>query len=146
MSRPSLPDINVWLALSLEAHPHHARAMEWFDTATADTVHFCRYTQQGTLRLLTTPAVYAPIGLQPMSNREAVKAMERMLADERITFAEEPLGLFEAWMRYADARGPSPKRWMDAYLAALALAGGYRLITTDKGIQQFKEVDVLVLK
>jgi len=35
---------------------------------------------------------------------------------------------------------------MDAYLAAFALVGGYQLVTTDKGIKHFKEVDVLVLK
>lgn len=146
MSKPCLPDINVWLALSLQAHPQHARSMAWFSTTTLDTVHFCRYTQQGLLRLLTTAAVVAPAGLRPLSNRAAAQALGNMLADERIAFAEEPRGIFEAWMRYADARSPSPKRWMDAYLAAFALAGGFQLVTIDRGFEQFKEVDALILK
>jgi toxin-antitoxin system PIN domain toxin len=146
MSKASLPDINVWLALSLQAHPHHPTALAWFGASRTGTVHFCRYTQQGTLRLLTTAALFAPLGLRPMGNREAIRALANMLADDRITFAEEPRGVFEAWMRHADAPGSSPKRWMDAYLAAFALVGGYQLVTTDKGIKHFKEVDVLVLK
>jgi predicted nucleic acid-binding protein len=34
---------------------------------------------------------------------------------------------------------------MDAYLAAFALAGGYRLVTTDRGFRQFNGLDVVVL-
>ena len=39
----------------------------------------------------------------------------------------------------------SPKLWMDAYLAAFTVAGGYQLVTTDKGFKQFKGLDILVL-
>ena len=39
----------------------------------------------------------------------------------------------------------SPKLWMDAYLAAFALTGGYRMVTTDTAFRQFQGLDVLVL-
>lgn len=42
--------------------------------------------------------------------------------------------------------GASPKVVMDAYLAAFAVAGGYRLVTLDRAFVQFKglEQDVLL--
>jgi predicted nucleic acid-binding protein len=52
------PDVNVWLALSCERHLHYPAARTWFeqleDSARAC---FCRLTQIGLLRLLTTDAV-----------------------------------------------------------------------------------------
>ena len=34
---------------------------------------------------------------------------------------------------------------MDAYLAAFALAGGYRMVTTDAAFKQFRELDLELL-
>ena len=146
MSKPFLPDVNVWLALSLEAHPLHATAIQWFDAARPGSVHFCRYTQQGTLRLLTTAALATPLGLKPLSNKAATKAMQNMLDDPRIAFAEEPVGVYAVWMDLASASSPSPKLWMDAYLAAFARTGGYSLVTNDRGLKQLAQGDVLLLK
>ncbi len=39
----------------------------------------------------------------------------------------------------------SPKIWMDAYLAAFALAGGYQMVTTDAAFKQFRGLDLLLL-
>ena len=36
----------------------------------------------------------------------------------------------------------SPKLWMDAYLAAFALAGGCRMVTTDAAFKQFAGLDL----
>jgi predicted nucleic acid-binding protein len=44
------------------------------------------------------------------------------------------------------ARGTaSPKLWMDAYIAAFALAGRYRMVTTDAAFRQFRGLNLLVL-
>ncbi len=52
------PDINVWVALTYEGHAHHRNAATWFATLTTDvSLVFCRLTQLGLLRLLTTEAV-----------------------------------------------------------------------------------------
>jgi len=45
----------------------------------------------------------------------------------------------------ADRRNALPKVWMDAFLAAFAMTGGYQLVTTDRAFKQFKGLDVLVL-
>jgi len=54
-----LPDINVWLALAFASHKHHPAAAAWFQGVQSGESAFCRLTQQGFLRLATTPKVLA---------------------------------------------------------------------------------------
>lgn len=49
------------------------------------------------------------------------------------------------WKKLAGNSKAAPKLWMDAYLAAFAVAGGYQLVTTDKAFKQFKGLNHLVL-
>jgi len=145
MSMRWLPDVNIWLALGLPEHVHHRTVTEWWGSDDLP-IYFCRASQQGVLRILTTAAVLAPYKLAPLSNREAQLRMNDMLALERVRVADEPQAIEVDWERYADSGFASPKLWMDAYLAAFARCGGYRLVTTDKAFKQFKGLDVLVLK
>jgi predicted nucleic acid-binding protein len=62
-----------------------------------------------------------------------------------VAWAEEPPGLEPIWKGLAGGSAASPKLWMDAYLAAFAMAGEYQLVTTDKAFKQFKSLDLLVL-
>jgi toxin-antitoxin system PIN domain toxin len=142
-----LCDNNVWLALALSGHVHHASARDWLETVVAPaSVHFCRATQQAFLRLLTNAAVLAPYGNPPLTNRRAWRAYEALLADDRIVFrAQEPAGLDLHWKELALRDTASSKLWMDAYLAAFALAGGYRMVTTDTAFRQFGPLDLLLL-
>jgi uncharacterized protein len=141
-----LADSNVWLALALSKHAFHPVVRAWLlRRKPPETVLFCRSTQQSFLRLLTTAAVLAPYGIPPLSNKDAWSAYEGFLADERISWAEEPRGLDSHWKKWAAGLKASPKLWMDAYLAAFTVAGGYQLVTTDKGFKQFKGLDILVL-
>lgn len=144
--RPALPDVNVWLALSIPQHAFHDLASAWFNDEREGSMLFCRSTQQGLLRLLTTAAVVVPYSLTPLSNRHAIARIGEVLADERIDLVGEPNGMEEQWMRFADSKHASPKLWMDAYLAAFALAGGYRLVTIDKAFKQFQGVDVQLIR
>lgn len=139
-----LPDVNIWLALCLSEHVHNNKATEWI-SADKEPIFFCRASQQGLLRLLTTAAVLAPYRLAPLSNRQALLRMREMLEVERIQMADEPMRIESDWERLADSTFASPKLWMDAYLAAFAIAGGYRIVTTDKAFKQFKGLNVLVL-
>ncbi|MGC4083695.1 MAG: hypothetical protein QM736_16695 [Vicinamibacterales bacterium] len=46
------------MALTYEGHVHHVVAAAWFAELEVDTaLAFCRFTQLGLLRLLTTAAV-----------------------------------------------------------------------------------------
>jgi predicted nucleic acid-binding protein len=51
-----LPDVNVWLALTIAEHVHHAPAKRWFESQEHEQIAFCRVTQMGFLRLPQTRA------------------------------------------------------------------------------------------
>lgn len=106
---------------------------------------FSRATQQSFLRLLTTEAVTRAYKLTPMTNAAAWTGYDGLLADRRVGFAPEPPGLQSHCHRLAAGNLASPKLWMEAYLAAFALAGEHELVTTDKALKQFKGARVKVL-
>lgn len=142
-----LCDSNVWLALALSRHAHHAKARAWLESVEEPaSIAFCRATQQAFLRLLTNTAVLAPYGSPPLTNRQAWTAYEALVADDRIVFrAEEPVGLDRRWKTLALRDTSSPKLWMDAYLAAFAVAASCRLVTTDSAFKQFADLDLLLV-
>jgi toxin-antitoxin system PIN domain toxin len=142
-----LCDSNIWLALALSGHVHHQPVRDWLETVTAPaSVAFCRATQQSFLRLLTNPAVLRPFGNPPLTNREAWTAYEALLSDYRIAFSEtEPPGLERQWRAFTVRDTASAKLWMDGYLAAYALVGGYGLVTTDLAFRQFRHLNLRLL-
>jgi toxin-antitoxin system PIN domain toxin len=141
-----LADSNVWLALALSKHEFHVAARRWLERQSPrEAALFCRSTQLSFLRLLTTSAVLAPYGVPALSNKAAWSTYEGFLADSRIAWAEEPPGLEASWKSLSVGPKASPKLWMDAYLAAFAMASGRQLVTTDKAFKQFKGLKFLVL-
>lgn len=142
-----LADASVWVALAVEGHVHHEDARAWLQTVeSTDGIQFCRATQQTFLRLLTTSAVMAPQGRGPLTNEESWDTYAAFLRDERIALrSTEPAGLEAHWRQFASRRSPSAKLWMDAYLAAFAMAGRYRMVTTDRAFRQFQGLDLVLL-
>lgn len=142
-----LCDSNVWLALVLSGHTHHAACRDWFDSVVAPaSVIFCRATQQSLLQLLTNATVLAPYGNPPLTNNEAWNVYGALVGDDRIVLAtDEPAGTQARWKAYALRDDASPKLWMDAYLGAFARAAGYQLVTTDKAFEQFGGLETVLL-
>ena len=141
----TLVDTSVWVALIVDNHQFNAVTRAWLaEREQSATAAFCRAIQQSLLRLLTTAAVFPPHE-RPMTNAQAWAAYHALVADERVSFAEEPAGVEAVWERLASRRRASPKLWMDAYLAAFAIAGGYQFVTTDRGFRQHEGLDLLVL-
>lgn len=138
-----LPDINVWLALSFEAHYHHAAASAWFDKQNDGSCHFCRLTQSGFLRLSTNPAVFKNEAL-PLS--QAWACYDALLQDPRIDFTGEPLGLEHVWRKFTTGKFFSHKIWNDAYLAAFAVCGQFMLVTFDGGFKDYPDIDLVLLE
>jgi|SRR5262245_45119206 len=125
------PDINVWVALTYEGHAQHRTAATWFDTLTPDVgLVFCRLTQLGLLRLLTTEAV---MGDEVMTQPQAWGAYDRWHDDPRVELMEEPAALEAQFRALTRRRQPATKDWADSYLAAFATAGHLKLVTFDKG-------------
>lgn len=142
-----LCDSNVWLALALDKPAFHQSALSWFDRITEPrSVFFCRATQLALFRLLTSTAVLTPVGIPPLTNGQAWSLYESFLTDDRIALQHrEPAGLERLWKAFALRDTSSPKLWMDAYLAAFALAGGYQLVTNDKAYTQFDGLELVLL-
>jgi toxin-antitoxin system PIN domain toxin len=140
-------DSSVWVALAISEHEHHSVANQWFDSVPdTEVILFCRETQQSFMRLLTNAAVHGRYGQQPLTNDAAWRAYDAALADPRIRLEEdEPPGLERWWRQYSQRSTASPKLWMDAYLAAFARAGDYRLVTIDAAFKQFAGLDLLLL-
>jgi hypothetical protein len=128
-----LLDINVWLALAFESHIHHSAAAVWFAGTAPRSCAFCRLTQQGFLRLATTPNVLAEHEVTLM---EAWEMYDALYGDPRVVFAEEPEGIESLWRTHTQMRSSSPKVWNDAYLAAFAQAADFELVTFDRGFAQ----------
>jgi toxin-antitoxin system PIN domain toxin len=106
-----------------------------------------RSIQLSLLRLLTTSAVHYPQSDRPLTNEAAWQAYDAAIADPRIRLEQdEPPGLERWWRQYSQRSTPSPKLWMDAYLAAFARAGDYRLVTIDAAFKQFAGLDLLLLE
>lgn len=137
-----LPDINVWLALTFEAHYHHSEAAAWFDKQDDGSCFFCRTTQSGFLRLAANPAVFRN---EALTLSAAWACYDELMQDPRIDFAGEPLGLEHVWRKFSMGNSFSPKIRNDAYLAAFTVCGEYSLVTFDGGFKNYPDVDVELL-
>jgi toxin-antitoxin system PIN domain toxin len=140
-----LCDSNVFLALAVGQHVHHSLVAKWFlELEVSDTAQFCRATQISFLRLLTQKI--APDYL-PLKNAEAWEAHDRLMEDDVTGFEIEPAGVDMIWRQLSASQTPSPKVWMDAYLAAFAISGGMRLVTLDKDFRNYEPMglDLLLL-
>ena|ERR1700720_3128344 len=78
-----LPDVNVWIALTVAEHVHHGPAKQWFESPEQEQIAFCRVTQMGFFRLLTNPRVMAGEALTP---ERAWNALDALCRDNRIFF------------------------------------------------------------
>lgn len=135
----SLFDSSVWVALSFATHPHHAAARQAFEALdSAHPVALCRVTQTSFLRLLTTPAVQAMYGSDVITNEHAWARCQELLSLPQVVWLSEPPGIEEKWKRFACLPSASPKVWMDAYLAAFAMAAGLELVCLDKDFRNFE--------
>lgn len=135
----SLFDTSVWIALAFGNHPHHRQAKAAFELADnlAPAV-FCRATQQSFLRQLSSPTLQAAYLSNPISNAAAWEKWEELIDLPQVVFAAEPDDLTDWWRQFAARDTASPKVWMDAYLAAFAIAGSLELVTLDRDFQTYE--------
>jgi len=137
------PDINVWVALTLEEHVHHIRARSWFESISGfGRLFFCRFTQLGLLRLLTAAAVMGQD--QVMGQAEAWTTYDRWLRDERISFLDEPSEIELVFRALTQSGQSAPKDWADSYLAAFATAAELTLVTFDQAFASKAKQSILL--
>jgi toxin-antitoxin system PIN domain toxin len=141
MNTLNFPDVNVWMALLWGQHVHAELARVWFQQAPDEQFLFCRFTQLGVLRLLTTQTI---MGKDTKSMSQAWTLLDRLWADQRISFLTEPEGIDSEFRSRARLSTSSPKVWADAYLLAFAAVAGLKFVTFDRALKS-QGVDVLVL-
>jgi uncharacterized protein len=136
-----LLDINTWIALTLETHPHNQAARQWYgkEALTRGDLVFCRQTELGFLRLVTQEAVMKRCGAAPLSNAEAVEFLSNVYNDPAVSRADEPAATRSLWLDLASGPQASPNVWMDAYLAAFAIALGAQMVTFDRGFVSYQK-------
>ena len=136
-----LPDLNVWLALVVAEHPHHAAARRYWAQqqaapALGPRVWFCRSTMLGLVRLLSQPRLMGE-GVLALSEAHAI--YQQLRQTEGVGFAGDSEGadaLLAGWVNGGET--PLPARlWTDAWLAASAEAAGLRLVTFDADFARF---------
>ena len=130
MNSLSFPDTNVWLALATVEHIHSAPARSWWESEDG-TIAFCRLTQLGFLRLMTTAAA---MDGKPLTIAEAWRVYDRLYDDDRVTLVAEPAEVEKRFREKAVGRTASPKVWADAWLLATAQEAGGVLVTFDKAL------------
>ncbi|HEV2687603.1 MAG TPA: TA system VapC family ribonuclease toxin [Bryobacteraceae bacterium] len=122
----AIPDINVWVALAAE-HTHRDVALNWWRQYEG-SVGFCRLTQMGMLRLLTTSAT---MNGKPLAMRQAWKVYDSFMRDDRVEFLSEPSAMESIFRQHSSGKFASPKLWGDAYLIAFATESNGELVTFD---------------
>ena len=75
---------------------------------------------------------------EPLSNSQAWSIYGNLQADEVVSFVSEPNGIDPIWKRFSSLNTPSPKVWMDAYLASFCVAGDMEMTTFDQGMRRFE--------
>lgn len=124
------PDVNVWIALTYRAHVSYESARTWLDSLPEDsTLCFCRFTQIGFLRLLTTPSV---MGNAVLVQKSAWETYDAWLEDAHASFVEEPSVVERIFRSLSITPQVAPKDWADSYISAFAQATGLRLVTLDR--------------
>lgn len=124
----ALLDVNVLVALLDAAHVHHRAARDWLARHLRDGWASCPLTQNGCLRILSLPSYPNP---QPTA--AVAQRLGHAVADPSHAFWPDACSLLEPerirWNRVLGSR-----QITDAYLLALAVENGGRLVTFDRGI------------
>lgn len=141
-----LPDVNVWVALSLAGHPSHAVAMRYWQTACDEqiSIWFCRATMMGLVRLLSQVRM---VGNDAMPLPQAMALYRQWVATPEVALLPEPPGLDGAIEQILRKRGEPPPAclWTDICLAATAQSAGLRMVTFDRDFERFGLERCLVL-
>lgn len=141
-----LLDVNVWVALSLAAHPFHAAAMQYWQTACEERtpLWFCRSTMMGLVRLLSQPRMAGNNAI-PLS--QAMALYRQWVATPEVALLPDSPGVEDAIEQILLSRGePQPTRlWTDICLAATAQSAGLRMVTFDRDFERFGLERCLVL-
>lgn len=138
-----LLDANFLLALTNESHVHSEIAVQWErEKSQAGSLAICRVVQMALARLQTNSLVLRDGANSP---KEFWAAWDRLLGDPRFCLVAEPASLELVWRSMSEGLPPAMKLDTDTYLAAFAVAGGYTMVTFDKGFKKYPTLQTEIL-
>ncbi|AFY28303.1 TA system VapC family ribonuclease toxin [Cyanobium gracile] len=141
-SQTDLPDLNVWLAMTSAGHVHHTKAIHYWETEAAERVLFCSVTAVGLVRLVSQPKL---MGSAVKSSAEAAALLQSLCAQPGVSIAEPEQSAWDIFYALVCGHQLPSKHCTDAYLAALAMANGWRLVSFDRAFNQFNDLHWLSL-
>lgn len=114
---------------------HSGIAWKWLSSLGDDEVLYCRMTQLGILRLLTTEAVMAE---DCLTIKQAWRVYDQWLRDSRVSFRHESSELDPLFRQAAIlfSQVAAPKVLGDCYLLAFSEASNAVLVTLDAGLSK----------
>lgn len=127
MSR-ALLDVNVLLALLDADHVDHVRARRWLAGGIGGGWASCAITQNGFVRIVSQPRYPSPV---PVAT--AVERLRRATRTDHHQFWECDLSPTDPAV-FDPSHLHGPRQVTDAYLLALAVARGGRLVTFDRSV------------
>ncbi len=136
-----LLDVNVWLALAIEEHPHHRAAASYWDVHRGETRLFCRLSAMSLVRLLTHPKLMAD---KPLTLGKAWTLYRAFAALPGVEMLVEPENLDAELGALVTPKLPA-RLFTDAYFAVLARGARVRLVTFDKDFERFDGLALLRL-
>ncbi|MEP6740754.1 MAG: TA system VapC family ribonuclease toxin [Caldimonas sp.] len=137
-----LLDVNVWLALAIEEHPHHRTAASYWGRHTEAARFFCRLSAMSLVRLLIHPKLMAD---KPLTLSKAWSLYRGFAALPGVAMLGEPEGLDIDLGALVTPKLP-PRLFTDAYFAALARRARVRLVTFDRDFERFEQLAMLRLQ
>jgi toxin-antitoxin system PIN domain toxin len=124
----ALLDVNMLLALFDRRHVHHTRARTWWRANQAQGWASCPLTENGFLRISSQKSYSSPIRLA-----DALALLRQWAVPPQHAFWPDDLSLLDP--ECIDHRHLLGHRQItDAYLLALAVKHGGRLVTLDRGV------------
>ena len=124
-----LPDVNILIALLDDAHAHHRRASNWFESNRNREWATCPITENGCLRVLSQPSYPNPMGFAKAMRRlsDLTNAIDHQFITDDISLLTPG--------RIDISAVSGHRQLTDTYLLALAVAHDLRFVTLDRGVQ-----------
>jgi toxin-antitoxin system PIN domain toxin len=129
LTRRSLPDLNVLIALTDPDHEFNSKAREWF-ASRRGVWGLCPFTEAGYLRITTNPAIHRAV--RSLEQSKAILQSLKGFADH--LYWEITASWVELTARFA-SRIQGHQQVTDAYLLGLAIQEDGVLVTFDKGLR-----------
>lgn len=137
----NLVDVNVLLYAINNDAPHHVKAKRWFEAALSgtDLVGFASIVILAFLRITTRRRLMQA----PLSAQTAVAFVDSWLAQPNVEIVVPGESHWPIFRALISGSGTAGNLTSDAHLAALALEGGWTLVSTDHDFRRFAGLSLL---